>query len=206
MLWHLLLRSFDLIKRLHEVARIQSGYLSRGRVEQLPDGEYRLLQARDVSPDDGVRWTSAIRFDPERDPNPYQVSKDDILLVARGQEHLAVLIREELTNTLASSVFHILRPRLEHVRPAYLAWCLNQPDVRAAINTGAGGTGISYLSRQVVEKLEVRIPSLGSQDRIINILNLWERAKSLRKRIEERQAHLVQSACRTLATAEPTEP
>ena len=127
---------------LHEIARVQSGYLSRSRVRALPSGTHRLLRVGDVSPDRGLRAESAIRFRPQRKPELYRVSRGDILVVARGQEHRAYLIAMDLANTLASSVFHIIRPHEEIVLPHYLSWWLNQPYVQAEINSNSRGTGI----------------------------------------------------------------
>ncbi len=181
---------------LAEVAQIQAGYLSRERVEVVAEGTHRLLLARDVSEGQGVRAEDAIRFFPERNPEPYQVEAGDVLLVARGQVHGAHLIEEDLPNTLASSVFYILRPRRESVLPAYLTWWLNQPDVQAEINAGAGGTGISYLGRQAVERLGVAVPPLSLQQRVVEVMDLFRRGKALQTAIEERRELLVQSICK----------
>ncbi len=181
---------------LHEAARIQAGYLSRSRVNGSPGGTHRLLQARDIDPEGGVRVNDAVRFQPERNPELYRVSRGDILMVARGQEHRAYLITDDLGDTLASSVFHIIRPREEVVLPGYLAWWLNQPDVQAEIKTGSRGTGIGYVSRQAVEHVRVVLPALGVQQRIAEVLRLWERKLALQTRLDERREQLIHSVCR----------
>lgn len=181
---------------LHEVARVQAGYLSRSRVNGSPGGTHRLLQARDTSPDGGVRLDGAVRFQPERNPELYRISSGDILMVARGQEHRAHLITADPGDTLASSVFHIVRPREDMVLPGYLAWWLNQPDVQAEIKAGSRGTGIGYISRQTVEQVRVVLPALDVQQRIAEALRLWQRKLSLQARLDEKREKLVHSVCR----------
>lgn len=183
---------------LHDVANIQAGYLSRGRIAAIPDGSHRLIQAKDVSQSSGVQAGTAIRFDPERNPDVYEVTRGDILLVARGNIHDAHLIIAELKNTLASSIFHIIRPKKDVVLPAYLAWWLNQPDAQAEIHAAAGGTGISYLSRPAVERLQVTCPPRTVQDRIVKTLDLWKRQKAIQAAIDLRRENMIQFLCRRL--------
>lgn len=181
---------------LQEVAHIQAGYLSRGRIAAIPDGSHRLIQAKDVSQSNGVQVATAIRFHPERSPDVYEVTRGDILLVARGNIHDAHLVIAELKNTLASSIFHIIRPKKDAVLPAYLAWWLNQPDAQAEIHAAAGGTGISYLSRPAVERLQVICPPRSVQERIVKTLDLWKRQKAIQAAIDSRRENMIQFLCR----------
>lgn len=175
---------------------MQAGYLSRSRVEAAPSGPHRLLQARDVSRDEGISLDTAVLFHAERNPQLYRVSRGDILIIARGQDHHAHLIETDLVDTLASSVFHIIRPRDGMVLPGYLAWWLNQPDVQAEIKSGSRGTGIGYISRQTMEQVRVMVPPLGAQQRIADTMILWQRKRSLQLQLDEKRELMIQTICR----------
>lgn len=181
---------------LRDVARIQSGYLSRERVCSSPIGTHLLLQARDVSPHSGLQLNTAVRFKPERDADLYRVSCGDILLTARGQDHYAHLVDVNLDNVLASSVFYIIRPREEVVLPGYLAWYLNQTDVQIAIETASSGTGIGYLARPAIEHLPIIVPLLEMQHRITEIMNLWRQQQNLQTRLDLKRKQLIHAVCR----------
>ncbi len=159
-------------RELHQVAYVQAGYFHRTRVESSAGGTHRLLQARDVSADTGINLRSAELFSPARKPDLYRVSKGDLLILARGQDRRPHLVQDDLENTLASSVFHIIRPNCDSVVPGYLAWWLNQPDVQAEINAGSRGTGIGYVSRQHMERIPVRLPPREMQQRIADTMAL----------------------------------
>lgn len=180
--------------RLNEVARVQAGYLSRSRVRGSAQGTHRLLQARDVSAD-GVCVDTAVRFHPERNAELYRVSAGDILVVARGQDHRANLIDADFDDVLASSVFHIIRPRADHVQPGYLAWWLNQPDVQAEINAGSRGTGIGYISRQVMEQVPVDLPPLDVQERIAAVMRLSRRRSALQAQLDTKRQQMIHAIC-----------
>ena len=181
--------------QLSEFVRIQPGYLSRGRVHSVPDGTHRLLQAKDLSVDDGVRLENAVRFHPERKPELYQVLRGDVLVIARGQEHRAHCIDEDLPNTLVAFSFYILRPDSSLILPGYLAWWLNQPRVQAQINAASRGTGISYISRQALESLRVQVPTLTVQHGVERVLALWQERKSIQRRIDEKREQYIQMVC-----------
>lgn len=180
--------------RLSKLVHIQPGYLSRGRVHSVPDGTHRLLQAKDFA-DGGVRLENAVRFHPERNPELYQVLRGDVLVIARGQEHRAHCIDEDLPNTLVAFSFYILRLDSSRILPGYLAWWLNQPRVQAQINAESRGTGISYISRQALENLRLQVPTLTVQHKIVRILELWHRIKSIRRRLDEKREQYIQLVC-----------
>jgi hypothetical protein len=180
---------------LQRVARVQPGYLNRARVRSLPAGTHLLLQARDISPKSGLRLDAAVRFIPERNADLYRVSRGDILLTARGQDHHAHLVDAELEGVLASSVFYIIRPR-EGMVPGYLAWWLNQPDTQAALESASSGTGIGYIARPLMEHLPVVVPPLDVQRRIAEAMNLLRRHRSLQVRLDQKREQLIHAVCR----------
>lgn len=144
----------------------------------------------------GMRLDDAIQFHPERKPGLYQVSRGDVLVVARGQDHRAHHIVDDLTDTLASSSFYILRLRANLALPGYLAWWLNLPRVQAEIGAGSRGTSIGYISRQTLEHLIISIPALAVQRRIESVVTLWCKKKLLQSRIDMKREQYIQSVCR----------
>jgi len=181
---------------LRDVARVQAGYLCRTRVEPAPGGTHRLLQSRDLSGDGQIDPTSLVTFHPERKPDLYRVSEGDILILARGQEHRAHLVRSDLSDTLASSVFHIIRPARDAVLPGYLAWWLNQPDVQAKIKAGSRGTGIGYVSRQYMEQVPVMVPPRDKQQRIADAMTLWHRRHAIQSQLDQKRQTMIHGICR----------
>ena len=181
---------------LGKIATVQPGYLSRDRVRSVWGGTHRLLQAKDVSEATGVLLDQATQFYPERKPELYQVTRGDILVVARGQDHRAHLVDQELTNVLASATFYIIRPDAHRVLPGYLAWWLNLPQVQAEIDANSRGTSIAYISREVIETLHVPVPPSSVQQKIERVVALWRRKKLLQSEIDEKREQHIQAVCR----------
>ena len=181
--------------QLSELVHVQPGYLSRGRVRHATDGTHHLLQGKDVCEADGVRLDTAIRFHPTRRAELYQVSRGDVLVTARGQDHRAYYVDQDLSDVLASATFYILRTDVSRLRPGYLAWWLNLPRVQSSIDTASGGTYISYIRRQALENLLVPIPALEVQRKIERVVFLWRERNALRARIDEKRRQYIQMVC-----------
>ena len=184
---------------LSDVVRVQPGYLSRDRVRHVAGGTHHLLQGKDVSEVGGIRSEDAIRFHPERRAERYQISRGDILVTARGLEHRAYHVTEDLTDVLAAATFYILRADPHRIRPGYLAWWLNLPRTQSTIDKESGGTDIRYIRRQAVENLRVPVPALHVQRRIERVVSLWSRRKALQARIDEKRGQLIHAVCRQAA-------
>jgi hypothetical protein len=184
-------RSTELLR----VARVQPGYFSRQDIRPAHNGSHYLLQAKDVSPATGIQSVDLLRFHPQRQADLYQVSRGDILIASRGRAHHAYLIRENLVETLASSVFYIVRPCIESIVPAYLAWWLNLPHMQAQIDSSTRGTGIGYITRQTLECLPVVVPPIATQNKIAETLDLWQRQQSLQARLDQKREQLIHAIC-----------
>jgi hypothetical protein len=186
----------SLLLKLQDLARVQAGYLCRTAVSTDPEGTHLLLQARDVSRVHGLRLEGAVRFKPERNADLYRVSRGDILLVARGQDHRACLIDADIPDVLASSVFYIIRPREDAVLPGYLAWWLNQPDTQALLDSASSGTGIGFIARPLLEQLAVVVPPFNVQRRIVKITSLRQQQQVIQDRIDQKHEQLIRAVCR----------
>ncbi|CAG0975493.1 hypothetical protein BURK2_01547 [Burkholderiales bacterium] len=185
----------QIIAHLREVATVQPGYLSRGRVRSAVKGTHLLIQARDVSPATGIRTEGATRFVPERKAELYQINEGDVLVVARGQEHRAHHVDQRLENALAAATFYILRPRPDAIRSGYLAWWLNLPSVQAAIAGSARGTSIPYVSREAIEGLRIPLPPAPTQQCIERVVALWRKKLSLQHQLDAKREDYIQALC-----------
>jgi len=108
----------------------------------------------------------------------------DILLATKGTDHSAMLYDGRYTPAIASSVFTVLRIRdTNTVMPEYLQWYLNHPATTKKLAAVAIGTSIPLITRNVIEQLEVPIPSLDKQRMILKAKSLQQQAMHLRSRI-----------------------
>ncbi len=73
----------------------------------------------------------------------------------------------------------ILRPKPDVVSAEYLAWAINHPTTQRFFNSVARGTKLRMVSRASLEHLELDIPDIETQRKIVAIGALAEQEQTL---------------------------
>ena len=182
---------------LRRLVNIQSGHHSRGRIEHLADGSHFLFQARDVDVHSlTYRIDAMIRFCPDLSRRDLILKKDDILFMARGTRNYSVLLREIPEPTLASAYFFIVRVSNKVILPGYLCWYLNQYPVEQYLSRHSGrGVHMPVVRRSVLENIEMPVPALEVQKKIVEMEKLMREEQKLLNKLAEKRKELVTEAC-----------
>jgi restriction endonuclease S subunit len=188
--------------RIGEIAHIQAGYQFRGKVEPDPDGNVALLQIKDIEDRRRINPDTIDRIVFDKPYEQYRVSKDDVLFLSRGHKQFAIAIEESLTETIASGYFYILRLHTDRIRPAYLAWYINQPPFQGQLAPQTQGTHMPFVSQSAFQDLAVPIPPLYVQETVVALADLAEQEQSILSQLATKRAALIQTL--TLAAAEDT--
>jgi hypothetical protein len=185
-----------------ELASVYTGYHFRGSVNHKPDGQYAVIQAKDVD--------DSLNFDPEKlarvdlglDAERYLLRPGDVLFLSRGQRPWAMPLRGLVGATIAPSSFYVMRTDSGTIRPEYLAWFLNQESTKAILKTMTTGSNIPFVSRAEFEKLPVALPAISIQDKIISLTRLKETEQRLLRELAEHRTRLIDTVCMDLARRE----
>ena len=108
----------------------------------------------------------------------------DVLFAAKGTKNFAVVFENHNEPSVASTSFFVIRPTDKKLLPQYLAWVLNSHSTQTLLKGQAIGTSIPSISKQVLENLEISIPSIETQKVILQITKLRNKEKSLKQKIE----------------------
>jgi len=108
----------------------------------------------------------------------------DVLFAAKGTKNFATVFENHNEPSVASTSFFVLRQNDEVLLPQYLAWFLNNQTTQTFLKGKAIGTSIPSISKQVLENLEIAVPSIETQRVILQITNLRNKEKSLKQNIE----------------------
>jgi hypothetical protein len=119
---------------------------------------------------------------PGRDTQRYQIHGGDVLFMSRGTRNLGWAIEALPEPALAPVSFYVLRPH-KRVLPSYLAWFLNQGQAQTVIDQIRTGAGTPIVQRKDFEQLEVVVPGLETQQRIVELGALQVREQELLKQL-----------------------
>jgi hypothetical protein len=154
-----------------------------------------LIQSKDFDSLHHLRSENPIAFSPERKPEIYSVHNGDVLFQARGVSHFAYCIEDDLKDTLAAGSFYIIRIKNKGLLPQYLAWWLNQTPVQVYFRSQASGTAMSFISKITLSRLEIKIPPLSVQKKVVKTVTLAEHERFLLDKLSEYRSRLIKAVC-----------
>ncbi len=186
-------------RRLSDIASIRAGYQFRGKVEPDPDGNVAVVQIKDIEDRRRLNTSSLARVAFDRPVEQYIVGRGDVLFLSRGHRQFATAIDADLRDTIAAGYFYILRTNNGSVRPDFLAWYLNQQPMQDKFKQVAKGSHMPFVSMAEFQELQIPVPSLDVQARIVALAELAEREQGLLAELASRRAELVQ--CLSLGAA-----
>jgi hypothetical protein len=178
--------------RLADTCTIHTGYTARGRLEPLAAGGVLAIQLRDISPEGRIDPERLTRVQLEDLADRYFVRAGDVVFRSRGERNTAAALDERLQEpALAVLPLMVLRPNLDVVTPKYLAWAINQPPAQRHFDAAARGTNIRMIPRSSLDDLELDVPDIETQQKIVAVDALAERERALSQLAAETRRQMI---------------
>lgn len=176
---------------LHQICQIHSGHTARGRLDPVASGGVPALQLRDLATGNQVLDPPSTRYDLGHLADRYFVRSGDVVFRSRGEPNTAAALPASLTEPIAVIVpLLIIRPDPTRVIPEFLVWAINQPDAQRQFDAQAQGTGLRMIPKPVLERLDIPLPNLEMQRRIVEMHALASREVSLLRELTARREQL----------------
>lgn len=167
---------------LKHISSIQTGVFAKPTAE----GEVIYLQAKHFDESGLLSTTLHPDLMTDRISDKHLLIKGDVLFAAKGTKNFAAVYNIEMPAVASTSFFVI---RLEEgfkdkISPEFLAWLINHPEAQVFLKGQAMGSSIASISKGVLEKLEISIPTIKTQELILNISKLRTKEIKLKQQIE----------------------
>ena len=174
---------------IKHITTLAAGHPFRESIKNALDGDTAVVQMKDVDAEKGLDSANLYRVHLTGRKNPDYLQRGDILFVGRGYRIFAVLIDQDLENTVAGPHFFILRikPNLQHVRPDYLAWYINHKQAQRYFSQHVAGTALPHVNRGTLENLPVIVPPLEIQERIVKLHSCRLKEKALLEKLIDKK-------------------
>lgn len=177
---------------LGEIADIKTGYVFRGRVQEDPAGNVRVIQNKDMAAGqvnlEGVATVSV----PDRGTLG-RVQRGDILLRSRGTAPDVALVGQEpeKDTILASPLMRIRITDPAVADPGYVAWLLGQEAAQEYLRGSSRGSTLPVITKSEVEKLPLVLPPAAYQQRVGEIAALSAEVQRLTHELADKEAAYV---------------
>ncbi|MGL5108058.1 MAG: restriction endonuclease subunit S [Vibrio ordalii] len=182
------------LRLLSDIADIRTGYTFREKVDEVEEsiGTARIAQIKDVR--EIAETSNSFLLDPSQLPaidwqgkEKALVSAGTVILPSRGsrggyfQASCVMQSSGDALPLVVTSQFLVITPKAD-VLPEFLCWSLNQPAIQFLLSEGAGSQGSSMavmLKTSIGNEIQLTIPSLETQKKILHLNQLWEKEQAL---------------------------
>ena len=178
--------------KISKICGIGVGYTARGRLQPADVGGVSVLQLRDLSLDRPVDPAHLERVHLDGFQSQHLVKTGDVVFRSRGEHNTAFALGAKFHEpAVALLPLFILRPRTESVLPEYLAWAINQSSAQRYFDSVAQGTNMRMVSRTDIDNLDISLPNLDTQQKIVNVDALAKHEQILMVRLADKRKKLL---------------
>ena len=170
------------------------GHSFRSKLEPAPNGNTSVIQMKDLSEDNRLNAQELVQINIKDLKDRHRVKFNDLAFRSRGQTNTAALINQELSDAVIAAPLLRIRVESDSVMPAYLCWFINQPTSQAVLQSKATGTSGRMIGKPVVEGLEIVVPSLDMQQKIVEIYQLSINEQKLMNALAKKKVVLMKTA------------
>lgn len=156
------------IKTIKNTASVIAGYTFRTALKLHKNGLMSVVQAKDILGVFYIAKDNLSKIDLQEYQTRAMIEKNDIIISSRGSFR-ASIIKNNMTNTIASSSVYILRIEDKNILPEYLAIFLNSIEGQKKIKEKMTGSVIKTILRKDLENVKIPMPSKDIQNKIINL-------------------------------------
>jgi restriction endonuclease S subunit len=166
------------MKLLKHIATIRAGHAFRGKIEEIPTGNTRVIQMKDVDAERGIDWNGLVVTDLPGRKQPDWLKNADLLFAARGNRNCALLLEDVPFDTVLSPhFFHLTVKREAKVLPGFLTWQINQEPIQQYLQKSSHGSMVQAIGRQVLEEMPLAIPPLEKQHAVMALNDAWHQER-----------------------------
>lgn len=166
---------------LKALATLATGYPLARRGEPDPDREVCVVQLRNIEgtgnldvSDAPLVWVDSSKIKPD-----FWLRAGDVLFRSRGPSMPAALVPDDLAPALAASPIIMIRVKPDQIDPAYLVWFLNHPKGQRLLQQYSRGTSMPMVNKSALVDLEIDLPPLDVQQKIVELADLQQKEKVL---------------------------
>jgi hypothetical protein len=176
--------------RLAEIADVRMGYPFRSRLEHDPTGKVVVIQMKDIDDANLLHAEDAIKVSLPEGKGHHLLHEGDLVFRSRGRSNSVALVAAGIGEAVLAAPMLLIRPR--NVLPAYLHWFINLPATQASLAALAEGTAVRMISKDALLDLDVPLPSMARQRRIVEIASLAQREQTLMADITAQKKRLTE--------------
>ena len=171
------------VYKLKDIAEIYSGISFRSELSSEEDGEALLVQMQNLGDQEVLNISDSSEDFAKIKSNSFKsaiaLKQGDMLFRSKGLNFTAAKVDNPPDKAFPVAPLYLIRIHSKKVIPDYFLWFINHSKTQKRFRQMATGTSIMMISRQILEDMELKIPSLKTQEKIAKIMELYRKEKIL---------------------------
>ena len=189
-----------MVEKLKNIASVQLGYSFRSKLVPTQGEGVSVIQMKDLTEHNLLNSDEIVTIEMNNLKDKHKVALNDIAFRSRGLASTAALINKKIDNAvIAAPLFHIRVNESKKLNPAYLCWFINQPTSQATLLSKATGTAQKSIRKATLENLEITIPPLKTQLKIVNLERLAVTEENILTTLADKKRQLMEGILMRLA-------
>lgn len=182
------------------------------KLGNIAEMQFGLYQKKELEGD--VKYLTSSHFDNDLNPTLFENSfvdlddkdtkfllkSNDVILAGKGQRIFAWAYDETFGKVVPSSLFYIIRTDENQVNGHYLASVLNSKRKQYELTLLGSGSAIISITKKELLDLEISLPPLEEQIKIVEIANLLNEEISITSQLLDKKRMLKQGVLNQLLT------
>lgn len=186
--------------KLKNIASVQMGYSFRSRLEPDQKGNIAVIQMKNLTEDNFVDHQNLILVKLTDFKEHHRAELNDLVFRSRGQINTAALIDENIGPSVVAAPLLRIRIEKDSILPAYLCWFINQRSSQIFIQSKSNSAAMRMTGKSVLEDLEIVLPSIEIQQRIVTLEKLSSQEQYLMSKLCDKKRQIMNKVLLELAT------
>lgn len=174
------------IETVSSISEIRFGLYAQPEIS----GNTAYIQLRQFSENGRLTSHSYDFINLDNKSQSHLLKDGDVLFVGKGSRLFAWCYQENGMPAVASSVFFVLRPKLNKIHPGYLEAVLNAPQSKAVFQQIGGGTSIFSIRKSELGAFQIPLPQLQQQKKVAALAQLHQKEIELAQDIISQKQYL----------------
>lgn len=176
--------------KLKNISTIRTGLVTTRKKATIVDSEiipYKVITLKSFNPNGSLRVDNLDTFiSKEKIKETYLTQVDDVLIRLR-EPNIAINITEENSGLVIPSFVASIRVDKTKVDNKFLTYYLNSTTAKRALNSSITGTAINMIKTKELENLDIQLPSLQEQKKIVEFLDLTSKEINLLEELKNQK-------------------
>lgn len=178
------------IVKIRDIAEIFSGHTAKSKIDPVAQG-HLIVQLKDISISGGVNVAGLDRIAEAEFKESHLITSGDLVFRSRGQLLTVGMVPDLGEPVAVISPLMKISVNSSKVMPEFLCWMINNTPGQSYFAAQAAGSSVKMIGKSTLSEMQLSLPSLEDQAKIIELSLLQKKEAELSETITKKTEQLL---------------